>query len=86
MTLSKNSLNANKIKRSSKNFILISLLCLVFLQLITPISSLEENTNKTHSIHEKSYKKREQSEKRQKVKACELLIKVRLAQDIVFIY
>ena len=91
MTYSKNESSANLIKSQSKNLVLIILLCLVFFLNISPISSLDENINKSESTTEKLHQTiktddsdKEELEKRKKFKACELLIKVRLAQDIVF--
>lgn len=93
MKFTKNELITNTIKTHTKSFILISLLCLVFFININPITSLEQNINKNDSTQEKIYQtlktdnsEKEELEKRRKLKACELLIKVRLAQDIVLFY
>lgn len=92
MTFSKNETNSNLIKRHSKKIILISLLSLVLFLNITPISALEEEQlNINNTIYDRIHQTikpddavdKEELEKRKKLKACDLLIKVRLAQDMV---
>ena len=82
----------NIIKSISKKFLLISFICSIFLIKISPISSLDENINKINSIDEKISQTLktdkiddQELEKRRKLKACDILIKVRLAQDMVII-
>lgn len=91
MTYTENKSNLNSIHIYSKKFSLISLFCFILLLNIISISALEEQIDTTNTIYEKIHQTvkfddtvdKEELEKRKKVKACDLLIKVRLAQDVV---
>lgn len=91
MKFSKNEINYSLIQRHSNKSILISLICLTFLFFITPISASEEQLNINNTIYDRIHQSikpddavdKEELEKRKKLKACDLLIKVRLAQDMV---
>lgn len=75
----------------SKKSILIGLICLTFILNLMFISCSEEkNFNKTETNNYNIHKliitedlDKEELEKRRKFKACDLLIKIRLSQDMV---